>query len=96
MAAPVDIAHHVREAVLEVTWDDGARTRLPAALLRGWCPCATCQGHAPGLRYVEPPPGVTIADIAEVGAYAINIRFSDGHDSGIYTWTHLRRIAAPS
>lgn len=96
MAVPVDIAHHVREAVLEVTWDDGARTRLSAAQLRGWCPCAACQGHAPGLRFVEPPAGVAIASLHEVGAYALGVRFSDGHDSGIYSWGHLRRIAGLS
>lgn len=94
MPAPVDIAHHVREAALEITWDDGARTRLGAADLRGWCPCATCQGHSPGLRFRPPPPGVAIAGLDEVGAYAIRIAFNDGHDSGIYSWAHLRWIAA--
>lgn len=93
MTAPVDIAHHVREAALEIAWDDGRTTRLTAAALRGWCPCATCQGHQPGLRFIEPPVGVTIAELHEIGAYALGIRFSDGHDSGIYSWAHLRRIA---
>ena len=91
---PVDIAHHVKEAVLEVTWEDGAVSRLAAGLLRGWCPCATCQGHTPGIRFHEPPAGVTIAELHEVGAYALGIRFSDGHDNGIYTWPHLRWVAA--
>lgn len=91
---PVDIANHVREAVLEVTWDDGAVSRLPAALLRGWCPCASCQGHQPGLRWREPPADVAIAGVREVGAYAIGVAFSDGHDAGIYTWPHLRWIDA--
>jgi DUF971 family protein len=93
MTTPVDIAHHVREGTLEIAWDDGATTRLTAAQLRGWCPCATCQGHQPGLRFREPPAGVTIAELHEIGAYALGIRFSDGHDSGIYTWSHLRKIA---
>ncbi|MFY0537383.1 gamma-butyrobetaine hydroxylase-like domain-containing protein [Nannocystis pusilla] len=51
-------------------------------------------GHTPGLRFHEPPAGVTIAGLHEVGAYALGIRFSDGHDNGIYTWPHLRWIAA--
>jgi DUF971 family protein len=91
MTAPLDIAHHVREDALELTWEDGLSARLPGPLLRGWCPCATCQGHSPGLRFHDPGP-VTIAGLAEVGAYALNIRFSDGHDTGIYSWEYLRKI----
>ena len=93
MPAPVDIAHHVRDAVLEITWDDGRATRLPAAQLRGWCPCATCQGHQPGLKFREPPPGVAIAGLQEIGAYALGIFFNDTATTEIYTWPHLRRIA---
>lgn len=93
MTTPVDVAHLVRDNALEIAWDDGATTRLTAAQLRGWCPCATCQGHQPGLRFREPPAGVTLAELHEIGAYALGIRFSDGHDSGIYTWSHLRRVA---
>ncbi|MFY0537382.1 gamma-butyrobetaine hydroxylase-like domain-containing protein [Nannocystis pusilla] len=52
---PVDIAHHVKEAVLEVTWDDGSTSRLSAALLRGWCPCATCQGIRRGCASTSRP-----------------------------------------
>lgn len=95
MAAPLDIAHLVKESALEIAWDDGARTRVSAGALRGWCPCASCQGHTPGVRFVPPPAGVTVAALHEVGAYALGVRFSDGHESGIYTWSHLRRISEP-
>lgn len=93
MSAPVDIAHHVRDDLLEVAWADGLRARLSGEMLRGWCPCAACQGHAPGLRFRAPAPGVAIAEVHEVGAYALGIRFTDGHDTGIYSWAFLRRLA---
>ena len=48
MSAPVDLAHHVRDNALEISWADGLSARLPVPLLRGWCPCAACQGHSPG------------------------------------------------
>ncbi len=93
MAVPIDLAHHVRENVLEIAWEDGLRARLPVPLLRGWCPCATCQGHAPGMRFKEPGPGITLVAADEVGSYALGMRFSDGHDGGIYTWSLLRQLA---
>lgn len=93
MSVPVDLAHHVRDNAIEVAWDDGLRARLPAPLLRGWCPCAACQGHSPGLRFHDHGDAITIAELHEVGAYALGVRFSDGHDSGIFTWSLLRQLA---
>ena len=93
MSAPIDLAHHVRENVLEIAWQDGLRARLPVPLLRGWCPCATCQGHAPGMVFHDHGDAITLSHAEEVGAYALNLRFSDGHDGGIYTWTFLRQLA---
>ena len=92
MASPVDIAHLTRDNALAITWDDGRRDVLPIGLLRGFCPCASCQGHAPGVRFREPPPGVTLVGAEEIGAYALGLRFSDGHDTGIYTWAWLRAL----
>ena len=96
MTAPIDLAHHIRENVLEIAWEDGLRTRLPVPLLRGWCPCAACQGHAPGIRFREHGLEVRLLAATEVGAYALGLQFSDGHDSGIYTWTFLRQLAEGS
>ena len=93
VSVPVDLAHHVRDNVLEVAWDDGLRARLAVPLLRGWCPCAACQGHSVGLRFHDHGDAVAIAEVHEVGAYALGIRFSDGHDSGIFTWSFLRQLA---
>jgi len=93
MVAPVDIAHASLRNLLIVTWEDGLVSELPVRYLRGWCPCAQCQGHGIEIRYVEPAADVSIEDLFEMGAYALGIRFSDGHDSGIYSWSWLRRIA---
>ncbi len=93
---PVDIAHSKSRNCLIVTWEDGVESTLPVDYLRAWCPCATCQGHGTVVRHHPAPPETTIAGLAEVGAYALNIRFSDGHDDGIFTWEWLRSISAES
>lgn len=93
---PVDIAHSRRENALTITWDDGIVSRLEVPYLRGWCPCATCQGHGKRVKFREPPGPVTAEGIYEMGSYAIAVRYSDGHDAGIYSWTWLRRIAPES
>ena len=96
MPRPVDIAHAPTQNRLTVTWDDGVVSVLPLPYLRGWCPCAGCQGHSGHVRYQEPPEPMAAEEIHEMGAYAIAIRFSDGHDSGIFTWDWLRRLAPES
>jgi DUF971 family protein len=75
----------------EVQWSDGSVTRVPNELLRGYCPCAGCQGHTSTIRY-QPGGNSEIDDISEVGNYALCFRWADGHDSGIYTWDYLRRL----
>ena len=93
MATPIDVVHERRRNVLRIVWDDGGDCEYPIAYLRGWCPCAGCQGHGGPIRFRE-VPDVHAEAIAEVGAYALSFRFSDGHDTGIYTWTWLRRLGA--
>lgn len=94
MVAPTDIAHARRRNLLVVTWEDGIVSELPVSYLRGWCPCAQCQGHGIEIHFREPTADVTIDALFEMGAYALGVRFSDGHDAGIYSWSWLRRIAA--
>ena len=92
MAKPTDIAHHLGDNCLIVTWEDGAEVRYPLPYLRAWCPCAGCQGHGNRTTYLSESQVSAVA-LEEVGAYALAITFSDGHDTGIYRWSWLRELA---
>ncbi len=93
---PVDIAHAPADNTLAITWPDGVCSVLPVPYLRGWCPCAQCQGHGDVVRWLGAPASITAVEIHEMGAYAIAIRFSDGHDAGIFSWQWLRALAPES
>ena len=78
---------------IEIDWDDGAKTVYSAAELRGMCPCAQCVNEVTGVRMHDPasvPDELTQVDVRLVGHYAISIRFSDGHDTGIFPFRMLR------
>lgn len=80
-------------AALRLTWSDGHSAELAYRYLRGWCPCAGCQGHGGATIRHQPPAGPVAAEAIEpVGNYAISIRWSDGHATGIYRYDFLRQI----
>jgi len=96
VAHPVVTEIRVRRASrsLEVAWDDGAEATLAAEYLRVESPSAEVQGHAPHEKVlVAGKAEVNIAAVEPVGNYAVRIRFTDGHDTGIYSWTLLRQLA---
>lgn len=79
---------------LTLAWDDGHLSPFPAEYLRGFCPCAGCQGHGRSrweLVY-QPTPGVTFEEMAPVGSYAVGFVFSDSHATGIYSFDLLRSL----
>jgi len=81
-------------AELEVDFTDGASVRLPAEYLRVESPSAEVQGHGPNdRRLVSGKRDVGIAAVEPVGHYAVQIRFTDGHDSGIFSWALLRQLS---
>lgn len=92
MPQPVDVAHSLGNNALQITWEDGIISALPIPYLRAWCPCAACQGHGAEIRYQPDVGDVRASELHEIGAYALGIRFSDGHDSGIFSWTWLRQL----
>lgn len=96
MARPRDVVHDTRDNCLTITWSDGVRSRLPVPYLRSWCPCAGCQGHSTRIEHRPAPEDTRVAELWEIGAYALGIKFSDGHDAGIYTWDWLRSVAYES
>jgi len=87
---PTDISLKKSERTLTVTFDDGAVFTLPAELLRVESPSAEVQGHGAGQKKTVPGKrNVAITNVEPVGTYALRIIFSDGHDSGLFTWDYL-------
>lgn len=87
---PQDITVHGQSRVLEVGFSDGARFRIPFELMRVYSPSAEVQGHGPGQETLQTGKrDVALEALDPVGNYAVQPRFSDGHDTGIYTWDYL-------
>ena len=87
---PTEIKLHQASRVLEITFDDGKSFRFPYEFLRVYSPSAEVRGHGPGQEVLQVGKrDVTIANVEPVGHYALRPRFSDGHDSGIYSWDYL-------
>jgi DUF971 family protein len=83
-----------RGRILEVAFDDGQVIRLTAQKLRVESPSAEVKGHSPGQRrIVTGKENVAIVGLEPVGNYAVKIVFDDGHDTGLYTWAYLRKLA---
>jgi len=81
------------ERRLSLTWDDGFSAKIDYDTLRGYCPCASCQGHGASKVVFHPPrKPVGIEQIEQVGNYAISFLFSDSHGTGIYRYDYLRRL----
>jgi len=77
----------------EVDWADGHRSVYPHARLRGYCPCAACQGHSGVIEFREANGiALELESIAPVGNYAVQLTWFDGHESGIYAYTYLRSL----
>jgi DUF971 family protein len=77
----------------EIDWADGHRGIYPHAILRGYCPCAGCQGHTGDLHFVETSDTQQELDeIETVGGYALSLKWFDGHASGIYSFQFLRGL----
>ncbi len=92
-AHPTAVTVHQASRVLQVAFDDGAVFRIPFELLRVYSPSAEVMGHGPGQEVLQTGKrDVLITDIQPVGHYAVQPRFSDGHDSGIFTWAYLYRL----
>jgi DUF971 family protein len=95
MTEPLQIIEE-SDSALTIVWSDDMETSYEASDLRRKCPCAGCVNEWSGERMLKPE---TIADdlsftqIAVVGRYALNFHFSDGHDTGIYSFRYLRSLA---
>ena len=85
--APTEIKLHQKSRVLEIAFADGKRFSLPCEFLRVFSPSAEVRGHGPGQEVLQVgKKDVSINRIEPVGTYAVQLYFSDGHDTGIYSW----------
>lgn len=92
---PTAVTVHQASRVLEIAFDDGASFRIPFELMRVYSPSAEVQGHGPGQEVLQTGKRQVLIEAVEpVGHYALQPRFSDGHDSGIFTWDYLYRLGA--
>jgi len=95
MKTPTAITLHARSRVLEISFADGGSYRLPFELLRVFSPSAEVQGHGPGQETLQTGKrDVAIVSLEPVGHYAVKPTFSDGHDTGLFTWDYLHELGA--
>ena len=87
---PTALTVHQQSKQLEVAFDDGASFRIPFELMRVYSPSAEVQGHGSQQQVLQiGKEAVNITDIEPVGNYAVQPTFSDGHDTGIFSWDFL-------
>jgi len=91
MPRPALVTPVREEQLLRVLWDDDHLSDYPFTYLRGWCPCAVCQGHGGERHFVE-VANPQLVGLSTVGNYALNPTWNDGHETGIYTFEYLRRL----
>lgn len=100
---PVNVTADRGQRVLTINWNDGRECRYSFAGLRAVCPCVQCQGGHDNMgrpadkllleKTVDPALNLDVA--TPVGSYAVQFVWSDGHDSGIYTWDYLYNACLP-
>lgn len=89
-ATPTELTLHKQSRTLEIAFDNGQRFFLPFELLRVYSPSAEVRGHGPGQEVLQTGKrNVEVVDVEPVGNYAIRPVFSDGHDTGLYTWDYF-------
>ncbi|HEX6635630.1 MAG TPA: DUF971 domain-containing protein [Usitatibacter sp.] len=92
-AHPTEITLHQQSKVLDIAFDDGTRFELPCEYLRVYSPSAEVRGHGPGQEVLQAgKKDVGIREIEPVGSYAVKLVFTDGHDTGIYSWEYLHEL----
>lgn len=92
---PRALTVHSQSRVLEVSFSDGAEFRIPFELMRVYSPSADVQGHGPGQEVLQTGKRqVELTALEPVGNYAVQPTFSDGHDTGIFSWDYLYFLGA--
>jgi len=87
---PTEIKLHQKSRLLEIAFADGKRFKLPYELLRVYSPSAEVRGHGPGQEVLQVgKKDIDITQVEPVGSYAMQLVFSDGHDTGLYSWDYF-------
>ena len=90
---PTDITLHQQSGMLDITFVDGRVFSMPVEYLRVFSPSAEVRGHGPGQEVLQTGKrAVGIKAIEPIGMYAVKFVFSDGHDTGIYSWEYLYEL----
>ena len=96
MKTPENIRVHRDEGILELVWNAEETSRIPLRVVRQSCPCAACVDEFTGRQILDPdsvPENIVPDEVALAGNYALKVRWSDGHDTGLFTWSHLKAVA---
>ena len=92
---PTEINLHQVSKMLDITFDDGRSFSMPVEYLRVFSPSAEVRGHGPGQEVLQTGKRqVNIQAIEPIGMYAVKLVFTDGHDTGIYSWDYLYDLGA--
>ena len=92
---PEALTVHGQSRALEIRFSDGKTFRIPFELMRVYSPSAEVQGHGPGQEVLQTGKReVDVVELAQVGNYAVQPTFSDGHNSGIFSWDYLYHLGA--
>ena len=91
---PTDIRLHQKSRLLEISFDDGKSARLSCEFLRVYSPSAEVRGHGIGQEVLQTgKEDINISAIEPVGNYAVRLVFTDGHNTGLYSWDYLYELA---
>jgi DUF971 family protein len=95
MPNPTELTAHTQSKQLEIAFDTGERFFIPFELMRVYSPSAEVQGHGPGQEVLQTGKrNVSLIGLDPVGNYAVKPTFTDGHDSGLFTWEYLHQLGA--
>jgi DUF971 family protein len=93
MLTPTGITLHAKSRMLEIEFDDGVRGELPYEFLRVYSPSAEVRGHGAGQEVLQlGKRDIDIVNAEPVGHYALKLTFSDGHNTGLFSWEYLHRM----
>ena len=90
---PTALTVHSQSRILEIAFSDGAQFKIPFELMRIYSPSAEVQGHGPGQEVLQTGKReVNVVELEPIGNYAVKPVFSDGHESGLFTWDYLYHL----